>query len=349
MDLLSAGTRQFQPMELWTLDYCPKTLDEIIGNEEVKFILSQYLAKGHIPDLLLTGSHGTCKRTFARLLARTYLGEHYEKGCLSIDGAVCRSKDVIAPNQQKKAASDKPVYSGSSVLEYARSKISLGGKSKLIIIYNFEDMIIDAQNALRRIMEQYAATTRFILICNRLNNIIEAIQSRCIPLQTKLLSPEDARILVSTIMQHRGLPPLGNDIMHIIGLLADGDIKKIVNYLQTISVISHVTIEKFHEIFNVPPVKLLTQMLVDTVDPSTQGKVLERVTLLLNQGYNYTDILEILSKITAYTDCVPAGYRMLFLEEISRAYCEMSLYTANVHLYALFCRFARIAVPDSAL
>jgi DNA polymerase III delta prime subunit len=125
-------------------------------------------------------------------------------------------------------------------------------------------------------------------------------------------------------------------------MLSEGDIKKIINYIQTISVNKDITINMFHEIFNVPPIKLLEQMLVDTQRKETQHKALEKVTFLLNQGYNYGDILEMLSKILAYSECIPEGARMLYLEELAKYYCEMTLYTNSVHLYALFSKFCKI-------
>ncbi len=339
MNFLCNRQKPFQEMEIWTSDYCPKKIDDIIGNDTIKHILNKYLEAKHLPNILLTGSHGTCKRTFARLVVKTYLGEDYDRGCLSVDGAVCRGKDVISTNQQKKVATDKQNSNGPNVLDFTKTQLSLGGKKKIIIIYNFEDMTNEAQNALRRIMETNSSTTRFILICNNLDNIIEAIQSRCVPLCTNLLTIEESKRLISTIMEKRGLPPLSHDIVEIINMLADGDVKKIINYIQTISVNENITIDMFHEIFNVPPIKLLEQMLIETQRKETQHKALEKVTFMLNQGYNYGDILEMLSKILAYSECIPEGVRMVYLEELAKYYCEMTLYTNCVHLYALFSKF----------
>ena len=342
MNFLGNNLKKFQDMEIWTSDFCPTKIEDIVGNDAIKHILTKYLKANHLPNILLTGSHGTCKRTFARIVVKTYLGDDYDRGCLSVDGAVCRGKDVISTNQQKKVATDKPISNGPNVLDFTKTQLSLGGKKKIIIIYNFEDMTNEAQNALRRIMETNSGTTRFILICNNLDNIIEAIQSRCLPLRTQVLTLQESNRLISSIMEARSLPRLSSDIVDIINMLSDGDIKKIINYIQIISVNKNITIDTFHEIFNVPPIKLLEQMLVDTQKKNTQHRALEKVTFLLNQGYNYGDILEMLSKILAYSECLPEGTRMLYLEELSKYYCEMTLYTNNVHLYALFSKFANI-------
>lgn len=334
--------KQFQHMDIWIRDCCPQSLDEIIGNEEIKNILSKYLEADHLPNILLTGSHGTCKRTFAKLLAKNYLGDDFAKGCLSIDGAVYRGKDVISTNMVKKPSSDSGTPSGPNVLEFTKIKVSLGGKTKIIIIYNFEDMTPEAQNALRRIMELHSDTTRFILICNDLDNIIEAIQSRCVPLCTQLLTTEETDKLIDHLLTSKGLPQLPDDVRRIINILSDGDMKKVINYTQTIAASGDISITGFHNIFNVPPVRLLEQMLIYTQDVQTQPKALEKVTFLLDQGYNYGDILEMLTKVLAHSDCIPEELRMLYLKELSVYYCEMTPHTMSIHLYALFSKFAQI-------
>lgn len=341
MELLrSNGT--FQPMKIWITDYAPKSLDDVIGNTQVRDVLSQFIKSEQIPNIILTGNHGTCKRTFARLVAQGYLGDDYARGCLPIDGAFNRGKDVIACNNTKKV-NEKTAMSTQNVLSFARTIVLLKNKKKkIVIIYNFEDMTGEAQNALRRIIETYESTTRFILICNKLDNIIEAIQSRCVPLVTRILAQSDTLKLITQLRERNNLPPLDSDIIKIISILSTGDMKKIINYVQTISVLDNVNIEIFHRIFNVPPLKVLEQMLLENQSTKTQPKVLDRLTFLLDQGYTYGDILEMLSKILAYEEIIPDNVRFQYLGKLSEYYYQMSQQTHNIHLYALFSEFADI-------
>ena len=127
-------------------------------------------------------------------------------------------------------------------------------------------------------------------------------------------------------------------------MLSDGDMKKIINYTQTISVCDteagSAGIETFYQIFNVPPLKLLEQMLIDSLESHTQAKALQNVTFLLEQGYAYSDILEMLSKILAYTETIPDHMRFKYLERLSEYYCNMTQQTHEVHLYSLFANWA---------
>jgi len=333
----------FREMDIWTTKFTPPTLDHVIGNEKVCKVLKQYLASNQLPNILLTGSHGTGKRTLAKLVARSYLGDDYKRGCLPIDGALNRGKDVIACNNTKKT-SDKGSVATESVLAFAQRCIGLKqGRKKIVMIYNFEDMTNEAQNALRRIIENCEGTTRFILICNNLDNIIEAIQSRCIPLITNLLSVTETEQLISHVRHLNGQSDLDDEIVKIITMLSSGDMKKTINFTQTISALHEVDIETFHQIFNIPPIKVLEQILVETQDTATQGKVLERLTFILKQGYAYSDILDMLSKILAFEHVVPDALRIPYLKRLSEYYCNMAQQTHEIHLYALFADFCTIA------
>lgn len=335
--------KTFTDMKIWIRDYAPTTLSEVVGNTDVRDVLMKYVATGRLPNILLTGAHGTSKRTFARLTAKDYLGEDYPRGCLSIDGAINRGKDVIA-NHASKKVTEKHALTTQNVLSFAKTRITLAERrKKIVIIYNFEDMTTEAQNALRRIIETYESTTRFILICNNLDNIIEAIQSRCVPLVTRILTHEESTDLISALRARNGLPDICPNVVKIITMLSSGDMKKIINYVQTISTTEDVTLETFHKIFNVPPIKLLEQILQDNQSVSTQPKVLERLTFLLEQGYAYGDILEMLSKILAYDEILPDEIRFKYLERLSVYYCQMAPQTPPVHLYALFSEFAEIS------
>lgn len=342
MDYLRSKGR-FKDMQIWTSNYAPDKLEDVVGNERIKQVLIRYVETMQLPNILLTGGQGTCKRTFAQLTAKAYLGDNYPRGYLSIDGALNRGKDVIACNAAKK--SDKTLHT-QNVLAFARTSITLTKpRKKLVVIYNFEDMTGEAQNALRRIIETYEKNTRFILICNNLDNIIEAIQSRCIPLVTRALTYKESTDLIMALRQRNGLPELDPNIIKIINMLSSGDMKKVINYVQTISVLKHVDLETFHRIFNVPPVRLLERMLIDTQKLETQPIVLDKIKFLLEQGYCYGDILEMLCKILNYEefkDIIPDDVRFKYLERASVYYCAMAPQTPTVYLYALFSEFADI-------
>jgi DNA polymerase III delta prime subunit len=330
-------------MDIWTTKYAPTSLDEVIGNRKICTVFKQFVESRQLPNILLTGNHGTGKRTLAKLLAKTYMGPDYTRGCLPIDGAIHRGKDVIACSSSKKTI-DKNTMSTESVLGFAQRRVLLpAGLKKIVVIYNFDDMTGEAQNALRRIIEICESTTRFILICNSLDNIIEAIQSRCVPLETNLLTIDETNSLICSLRARNGQANLSPEINRIIAMLSSGDMKKIINFTQTVSSLDHIDIETFHSIFNIPPIKLLEQILVETLTKEGQSKVLEMIDFILQQGYSYSDIIEMLSKILAYETIIPDEVRFPYLKCLSEYYVNMTQHTHEIHLYAMFADFASIA------
>lgn len=331
MELLKGGL-EFKDLDIWTRSLQPKTLDDVVGNDMIRRILKRYCETGSMPNILLTGPHGTCKRTMAQITVSNYLKQDTHRGSLHIEGAIYRGKDTISNASQKKT--DKLSYTGTNVLEFSRTKISLpAGRHRIVIIHNFEDMLVEAQNALRRIMETQSKTTRFILIANKLDDIIEAIQSRCITLKTTVLTDEQSHALVNKIA-----PSLLPEVKQAIVMLSEGDAKRVVNYAQTASSANGVLDEEtFYRIFNIPSAKLLKQALVSL----NSQKSLEILTLLLDRGYNYSDILEMLVKIIPRHDGLNLEQRVLLVNILAKYFCWLTAMVSPVHLYSLFSEFSQ--------
>lgn len=328
---------KLQTMSLWTFDRRPTTLSDVIGNQKICNLFQKYIEQNNIPDVILVGDYGTSKRTIAHIVAKQYLGKYYQTASMEIDGAIYRGKDVISSGKTSNTNSKQGLPSGPNVLEFSNTLIHLPNNiKKLIIIYNFNDMTIEAQNALRRIMEKCASTTRFILICNQLEDIIEAIQSRCIQLKTVKLTTAEAQLLISSLQ-----PNIKPQITEIIILLADGDVKKIINYLQVtnsgrLPSDQPMSIEEFYSLFNIPPIKIIEQILVDIhkgvdVYPSIKQHLIE-------QGHAYIDIIEIICRILTYNTKlnIPESTRYRWLQSITEKYCNFTLYTEDIHIYSLF-------------
>ena len=87
----------------------------------------------------------------------------------------------------------------------------------------------------------------------------------------------------------------------------------------------------------------MEQILIETQTKITQPKVLERLTFILKQGYAYSDILEMLSKILAYEHVIPDKLRIPYLKCLSEYYTRMAQQTHDIHLYSMFADFASIA------
>ena len=192
-----------------------------------------------MPNIILKGPQGSGKKTMAKLIAKKYGGD-----TKIIDATIHKSKDVVVINHANKDSTDC-----INILTYAKSKNrpEFIDKKKVIIITNFEEMTVEAQNALRSIIETYSVSTRFILTCNDLNEIIEPIQSRFNIFEIRPLSTKNMRKILSNILGDIMIT-IDEDIIEMIILISDGDIKKAINYLQVIAHYPSPTIGIFNKI-----------------------------------------------------------------------------------------------------
>lgn len=126
----------------------------------------------------------------------------------------------------------------------ARS-LSFGPKStvKLVLLDEADAMTKDAQFALRRVIEKHTKSTRFALICNHVNKIIPALQSRCTRFRFAPLDSSNIRERTEHVIKAEGLDVTESGLTALVRL-SSGDMRKALNILQSTHMASpHVTDE----------------------------------------------------------------------------------------------------------
>jgi replication factor C small subunit len=211
---------------IWIEKYRPSRLVDIVGQDEIVERLSSYVRTKNLPHLLFTGSAGVGKTTAAVTLAREFFGETWQMNFREMNASDERGIDVVR-NQIK---------------QFARTSPLGDARFKILFLDEADALTTDAQAALRRTMESYAMTCRFILSCNYSSKIIDPIQSRCAIYRFKPLSPKAVKEEISRIASHEGLivTPAAMDAMVYI---AQGDMRKAINALQGAAIIN-TTIEE---------------------------------------------------------------------------------------------------------
>ena len=163
---------------LWVEKYRPKTIDECILPDNIKETFRQFLNKGEIPNLLLTGPAGVGKTTVAKALCEQ-LGCDY----ILINGSdEGRFLDTVR-GQAKNFASTM--------------SLSASSNHKVIIIDEADNTTHDVQLLLRSNIEAFHKNCRFIFTCNYKNKIIEPLHSRCSVVEFSIKGQEKASIQVS--------------------------------------------------------------------------------------------------------------------------------------------------------
>ena len=171
-----------------------------------------------LPHLLFYGPPGTGKTSTIMALARRLYGKQFKNHVLELNASDDRGIDVVR-GQIKSFASTRNVFSTQQ------------DTFKLIVLDEADAMTQAAQAALRRVIEQYTKNVRFCLICNYVNKIIPAIQSRCTRFRFSPLDTAQVARRVDYVIdaEHCEVEPAARDA---ILTLAKGDMRRALNILQ---------------------------------------------------------------------------------------------------------------------
>lgn len=208
-------------MEIWTEKYRPRTLGRVRGQEAVTSRLKAFVESKNMPHLLFAGPAGVGKTASAIALARDLFGETWHNAVLELNASDERGIDVVR----------------TKIKDFARSRAIQDIPFKLIYLDEADALTKDAQHALRRTMEDYAQSTRFILSCNYSSKIISPIQSRCAIFRFKPLSKEIMIKLLTEIAEKEGLM-LTAGALSFLYEASEGDARKAENLLQACSAIA---------------------------------------------------------------------------------------------------------------
>lgn len=278
----SSSSSEKQPYELpWVEKYRPILLKDIQGNEETVQRLSVIASDGNMPNIIISGTPGIGKTTSILCLAYELLGDCYKDAVLELNASDDRGIDVIR----------------NRIKMFAQKKVTLpAGRHKIVILDEADSMTTGAQQALRRIMEVYSATTRFALACNLSSKIIEPIQSRCAILRYNRLS--DAQILkrLLEVCEFEKVNYVPEGLESII-FTCEGDMRQAINNLQsTAQGFGFVNSENVFKVCDQPHPFLVKEVisacLRGNVDKSMDGMV-----ELYGHGYSAADIVGTLFKV----------------------------------------------------
>jgi len=207
--------------EIWVEKYRPKTLDDMVGQDEIVERLKAYRDSKNLPHLLFAGPAGTGKTTSAMALARDLFGEDWRQNYAELNASDERGIDTVR----------------TKIKEIARLAPFGGTDFKLIFLDEADNLTADAQAALRRTMETYSKTSRFILSANYSSRIIEPIQSRCAVFRFRPLKPEAIREYLTRIAKAEKLK-ITEDGMGALVYVSEGDMRRAVNSLQVAASLS---------------------------------------------------------------------------------------------------------------
>lgn len=220
---------------LWTEKYRPTTVDELAADQEVKNFLVEVIYKQDIPHMLLHGKPGTGKNSIVNII---------------LNNIKC-SKLVINASEERGIDTIR-----DKVLAFATSA-AWGNTLKIVVLNEADGLNYTAQDSLRELMETSSKYCRFILTCNSVNRINDAIRSRCVEFETHI-EPIDAAKRLVEILDNEGVNYTEDYILAIIKKFGT-DFRKIINESQKLytihkkldaTVLKDTVLESYYKLFD---------------------------------------------------------------------------------------------------
>lgn len=188
--------------------YRPKTFEDIVGQEEIVKIIKDKLDRDLTENYIFYGSPGAGKTSTAYVMKVYKNYDFYD-----FNGSDERGIDFIR----------------DTIKTLSRS-YSLNNTKKIIFLDEADQLTTDAQQVMRRIMEDYSDDNIFILSVNDISKLTPALRSRCIKLPFNKLSNDNLRTIAQKVLKGENLTISEEDLNKIVRK-SKGDARDLINYL----------------------------------------------------------------------------------------------------------------------
>ncbi len=271
-------------MALWVEKYRPNSFDDVIGQEDSIKKLRAMADKMDVQHMILSGPPGVGKTTSAIVLAKSVFGTTWNQNFIELNASDDRKLSVIQ----------------GKVKEFARSR-PIDAPFKMILFDEADSLTTEAQQALRRMMEEYSATCRFVFSVNYQNNIIEPLQSRCAILRFQPLSEKDLHKFIDRVGEKEGLN-LDAAAKEALSYISKGDLRALANLLQSLASISKtITADLVYKNGGVTDIEKIREGIKSAIEGDYQ-KSKEIFSKFIESGVNTKELINQIFEIIMSSD-----------------------------------------------
>lgn len=272
---------------IWTEKYRPSRFEEIKGQEEIVTKVKAFVEQKNMPHLLFSGPAGVGKTTLALVIAKELFKDTWRQNMLELNASDERGIDIVR----------------NKVKDFARTKAIGNVPFKIIYLDEADALTKEAQQALRRTMENFTRTCRFILSCNYSSKIIDPIQSRCAVFRFKPLGEKEMEEIIYKIAkEERGeiQQAVMKEIKEVLISVSEGDCRKLTNIMQSCFAIKpkgeYITVDDVYTMASVAKPKEVKEVL----ELALKNKFIESrerlLDLMLEYGLSGLDVVKQIQK-----------------------------------------------------
>ena len=294
---------------LWIEKYRPAAFCGIMGQDRAVALLASAAERRSLPHLLLTGPPGSGRMCAVQCLASSLYGEHADENT-----TVIATGDLFAEGRGYLEADERFSHlyrKDQSVLTNVKRIVRtyaairpLDAEFKLMVFTEADAMPAEMQQGLRRTMERYSRTCRFIFITSRQSAMLPAIASRCLPVVFRPLPTEMVTRILREILETEDAGPIPDDELEMIAASTRGDVRRAITLLE-IAVRSGVPIA--FDAFEVTGAERAARAVLDALgegDTAEAQRIAE--ALLIDDGLSGREFLLELRKAARRTANDPA-------------------------------------------
>jgi replication factor C subunit 3/5 len=267
----------------WIEKYRPQHLSDIISHEHIINTLKIFINNRCLPHLLFYGPPGCGKTSTITALAKELYNRYHTTMVMELNASDDRGIEVVR-DKIKKFVMAQNVFFGNSIED--RDNIF-----KLVILDEIDAMTPDAQAILRKIVEQYTDNARFCLVCNCVQNIIPALQSRCRLFRFSPLDKFHINNYITTVIKKENLI-IDDDAIKTVIKRSSGDMRKVLNILQSSSMTSEdINTYQINKCLGYPHAHDIEYILDCLINKNFEEAYVNIVTVKIKEGLSLGDII----------------------------------------------------------